>query len=347
MPRWRSLPTTCAATSRTSRSRARPDTIALPRREVRATPSRAASPPAAALPSCVVGPRRRSTPCSSPRERDRATARGREGQRRSATCSTGAVDRAPIRIARRTRRSRRCATCSTPARNASERDLGRPARLQAEMFAVIGRTYERMGLRDKALPLLETRRSRSGASDLGPEHVAVAQSLNNLGVLQREQGDLAAARAAAGGEPGDAAPAARARSTRTWRSRWWNWRGCSQDRGRSDEAEPLISRGARHPPAGVRRRASRDRDEQERAGPWLLLRRGDLAGAETLLRENVATTERTARPRPSEYRDREIEPGGGPGREGGRGRRRAAAARGARRPPSRARDRPSRVTRRR
>ena len=50
------------------------------------------------------------------------------------------------------------------------------------MLTVIGRTYERMGLRAKALPLLE-RALAIGRRKLGPEHVTVAQSLNDLGVL--------------------------------------------------------------------------------------------------------------------------------------------------------------------
>ena len=72
------------------------------------------------------------------------------------------------------------------------RDLGDQPELQAEMFTVIGRTYERMGLRAKALPLLE-RALAIGRQSFGPEHVRVAQSLNDLGVLQRELGNLAAA----------------------------------------------------------------------------------------------------------------------------------------------------------
>ncbi|MGH9309020.1 MAG: serine/threonine-protein kinase, partial [Vicinamibacterales bacterium] len=64
--------------------------------------------------------------------------------------------------------------------------------VQAQMFTVIGRTYDRMGLNAKALPLLE-RALAIGRSALGPEHVQVAASLNDLGVLNRELGDVAEA----------------------------------------------------------------------------------------------------------------------------------------------------------
>jgi serine/threonine protein kinase/tetratricopeptide (TPR) repeat protein len=71
-------------------------------------------------------------------------------------------------------------------------ELGDQPELQAEMLAIIGRTFERMNLHAKALPLLEQSLA-IGRRALGPEHVRIAQSLNNLGVLQRELGNLAAA----------------------------------------------------------------------------------------------------------------------------------------------------------
>src|SRR5262249_60225726 len=75
-------------------------------------------------------------------------------------------------------------------RVANER--GDQPELQAEMFSLIGRTYERMGLYAKALPLQE-RALAVARSSLGPDHVNIAQALNNLGVLHRMKGDLAAA----------------------------------------------------------------------------------------------------------------------------------------------------------
>ena len=58
---------------------------------------------------------------------------------------------------------------------------------QAEMFTAIGRTYARMGLQAKALPLLEQALA-IGRRAFGTEHVRVAQSLNDLGVVYRQLG---------------------------------------------------------------------------------------------------------------------------------------------------------------
>jgi serine/threonine-protein kinase len=71
-------------------------------------------------------------------------------------------------------------------------ELNDQPELQADMFTVIGRTYERMGLLAKALPLQE-RALAVGRRSLGSEHVRVAQSLNDLAVLQRKLGHSAAA----------------------------------------------------------------------------------------------------------------------------------------------------------
>src|SRR5262249_10361427 len=73
-----------------------------------------------------------------------------------------------------------------------EQDLAEQPAVQAEMFTLIGRTYGRMGLPAKALPLL-TRALAIGVSTFGAEDVRVAQSLNDLAVVHREQGNLAAA----------------------------------------------------------------------------------------------------------------------------------------------------------
>ncbi|MGE3277330.1 MAG: tetratricopeptide repeat protein [Vicinamibacterales bacterium] len=71
-------------------------------------------------------------------------------------------------------------------------ELADQPELQAEMLALIGRTFERMGQMQKAQPVLERALAISRAA-LGPDDVRVAQSLNNLGVLYRGQGDLARA----------------------------------------------------------------------------------------------------------------------------------------------------------
>ena len=64
--------------------------------------------------------------------------------------------------------------------------------LQARMLTMVGRTYLRMGLYPKALPLLE-RALALGRAAFGAGHATLAQSLNDLGVLYREQGNLPAA----------------------------------------------------------------------------------------------------------------------------------------------------------
>ena len=169
------------------------------------------------------------------------------------------------------------------------RDLaGQPA-LQAEMFTVIGRTYQRMGLRAKALPLLEQALA-IGRRTFGPAHVRVAQSLNDLGVLQREDGKLAAAepllleslalrRRLLGSEDKDVAV------TLVELARLF------EDTGRSGAAEPLIRESL-----AIRRKVFGD-EHRETAVSYnelgmLLFRRGDLAGAEPILRENIGRNER-------------------------------------------------------
>jgi serine/threonine protein kinase len=169
------------------------------------------------------------------------------------------------------------------------RDLKGQPELQAEMFTLIGRTYQRMGLPAKAVPLLEQALT-IGRQSLGPEHVRIAQSLNDLGVLRREGGDLAGAepllveslamrRKLLGPEHKDVAV------TLVELARVF------QDRGRDGEAESLARE------ALVIRRKIFGEEHRETATSKnelgrLLLRRGDIAGAEPLLRENVATTVR-------------------------------------------------------
>ena len=174
-----------------------------------------------------------------------------------------------------------------------DRELGDRPELQAEMFALIGRTYERMGLPQEATPLLQ-RALAIGRRALGPEHVQIAQSLNNLGVLLREQGDLA------GAEPLLAEGLA-------MRKRLLGpvhadvaitlveYARVLQDQGRHDEAEPYLRESL-----AVRRQVFGEEHRETAVSKSglgrSLLRRGDLAGAEPLLRENLATTERQLGP---------------------------------------------------
>jgi serine/threonine protein kinase len=70
----------------------------------------------------------------------------------------------------------------------AEKDLADQPEVQAEVLTVIGRTYYRLGLRDKARPLLE-RGLDLNRRTLGPEHVQIAESLTELGVVLRETAD--------------------------------------------------------------------------------------------------------------------------------------------------------------
>ena len=161
--------------------------------------------------------------------------------------------------------------------------------VQTEMFAIIGRTFQRMGLDEKALPLLQ-RAVALGRRSLGPEHVQLAQSLNNLGVLHREMGQARQSepllreavemrRRVLGPTHPDVA------ITLVELSRTLS------DQGRLAEAEPLSRE------ALTIRQAAFGEDHRETATSKRelgvnLMRRGDLAGAEPLLRDNVDTTVR-------------------------------------------------------
>jgi serine/threonine-protein kinase len=161
--------------------------------------------------------------------------------------------------------------------------------VQAEMFTVIGRTYDRMGLLAKALPLLEQALA-IGRRTLGPNHVRLAQSLNDLGVLQRRLGNLAAAepllresllmrRRLLGDQDKDVAV------TLVELSR------VLRERGRGADAEPLAREAL-----ATRQKVFGDEHQETATSKnelgQILLERGDLAGAEPLLRENVATSVR-------------------------------------------------------
>jgi eukaryotic-like serine/threonine-protein kinase len=71
-----------------------------------------------------------------------------------------------------------------------EKELAGEPQLQAEMLTLIGRDYARLGLPDKARPLLE---KAVAIGRQGPESAWMAQSLNDLGGVLRDKGDLAAA----------------------------------------------------------------------------------------------------------------------------------------------------------
>ena len=74
-----------------------------------------------------------------------------------------------------------------------QRELAGEPGLQAELLTMMGRTYRRLGSYAKAEGLLE--QALAGArSAFGPEHLRVAQALQDLGVVHGDRGHYADAR---------------------------------------------------------------------------------------------------------------------------------------------------------
>ena len=166
-----------------------------------------------------------------------------------------------------------------------EKELrGQPA-VQAEVMTVIGRVYQRLGVFDKALPLLEN------AVAIGRAHAddrQLAQSLNDLGVLRRERGDaggatplleqaLAMRRHFLGREHKDVAV------TLVELGRAY------ERRGNDDRAETLFREAL-----DIRRKvfgdAHRETATSKSALALLLWNRGDIGAAEPLFREALDTS---------------------------------------------------------
>ena len=165
-----------------------------------------------------------------------------------------------------------------------ENELSDEPELQARMFTMLGRTYERMEMHAKALPL-ERRAVEISRRALGPDSTVLAQSLNNLGVLYRELGSLAEAepllreslalRRRLPGHDNEVAV------TLVELARVLN------AAGRPDEAEPHIreSLAIRRNVLGEQHRETAvSKSELGR----LLMRRGHLVAAEPLLRDALA-----------------------------------------------------------
>jgi eukaryotic-like serine/threonine-protein kinase len=74
-----------------------------------------------------------------------------------------------------------------------ERELAGEPELQAELLTMLGRTYRRLGAYERAEELLE--QALEGARGaFGPEHLRVAQALQDLGVVRGDRGHYAEAR---------------------------------------------------------------------------------------------------------------------------------------------------------
>ena len=168
-------------------------------------------------------------------------------------------------------------------------ELGDQPEVQAEMLTVIGRTYERLGLIDKAVPLLE-RALEIGRRSFRLPDARVAQTFNDLGVAHRRLGNFAAAvpllteslamrRAALGNDHKDVAVTLS------------EYGRVLRDLGRYDEAGQF-TRDA----LAVRMKIFGDEHHETATNKSdlgvLLLDRGEVAEAERLFRENLATTER-------------------------------------------------------
>jgi serine/threonine protein kinase len=168
-------------------------------------------------------------------------------------------------------------------------DLAGQPELQAEMFTVIGRTFERMGQLDRARPLLEQALAL-GRGAFGADHAKVAQSLNDLGVLNRQRGRLAESQALLeeclamrrrlfGNVHMDVAVTL-VELARTLR-----------DRGNTAAAEPLA-----HEALAVRRQVFGEEHRETATSKnelgLIYLEKGSLDESERMFRENLATSAR-------------------------------------------------------
>ena len=161
--------------------------------------------------------------------------------------------------------------------------VGQPE-VQAEMLTVMGRIYRRLGVFEKAQPLLEQALA-VGRPVFGPEHERVAQSLHDLGVLLMDKGDYPAAgrtleqalvlrRQRLGAEHADVAV------TLVELARVY------QDQGFNARAEPLQREAL-----AIRRKVLGETHRETAvslSGLASVLRlNGDLPGAESLLRQSL------------------------------------------------------------
>jgi serine/threonine protein kinase/tetratricopeptide (TPR) repeat protein len=159
-------------------------------------------------------------------------------------------------------------------------ELAKQPELQAGMLTVLGRIYRRLGLYDKAEPLLEQALA-SGNAAFHEDHVDVAQTLHDLGVVLADKGDYAFA-------------AQRLEEALAMRRRLFGYDHADvavtlselgrvyQDLGLNQRAEPLQREALRI------RRTVLGEDHRETAVSLsdlasVLRLNGDLAGAEALL----------------------------------------------------------------
>jgi eukaryotic-like serine/threonine-protein kinase len=165
----------------------------------------------------------------------------------------------------------------------AQRDLADQPEVQSEILTVLGRVYRRLGVFDKAQGLLEQALA-VGRTAYGAEHLRLAQTLNDLGVLLTDKGDYAAAartleqalsmrRTLLGPEHADVAV------TLVELGRVY------QDQGFNQRADPLLRESL-----AVRRKtlgeSHRETAVSLNAVASVLRLNGDLAGAESLLQQS-------------------------------------------------------------
>jgi len=170
-----------------------------------------------------------------------------------------------------------------------QRQLGDQPEVQAEIMTVLGRVYRRLGVFDKAEGLLE--RALVIGRPVYGEHVQLAQTLNDLGVLLTDKGDYAAAarnleqaldmrRKLLGAEHADVAV------TLVELGRVY------QDQGLNERADPLLRQSL-----AIRRKVLGEEHRETavslNAVASVLRLNGDLAGAEALLRQSVELNRKT------------------------------------------------------
>ena len=169
-----------------------------------------------------------------------------------------------------------------------QKELAGEPEVLAEMLTAIGRVYQRLDMYPKARPLLQ--RALELGRTGGTDHVRVAQTLNDLGVLLRRTGDAKASVAML-----EDALAMRRRLLREPDKDvavTLSELGRSlEDAGQPERAEALARE------ALAMRRAIFGTDHRETATTMgdlglLLRQRGDLAGAEALLRESLEISRR-------------------------------------------------------
>lgn len=168
-------------------------------------------------------------------------------------------------------------------------ELAAQPEVQAEMMTLMGRTYERLGLHASAQPLLE--QGLAVARRVSPDHVRVAQSLNDLGALLRERGRYA-----------DAAPLLEESLALRRRLLGRDHKEVAvtlvelgrvyADEGKPDRAEPLLRE------ALAIRLAALGEEHRETATSQsdlalLLWERGDVPAAEDLFRKVLSTSRKT------------------------------------------------------